>query len=100
MNGTDADAARMDLSRWGWLDVEAVADALRRWLRADDGPLQIEALRATEALRLADLAEDVESAIRYTERPEVWRAGRSAATRLGIAWSGIRPPRAALDLER
>ena len=84
-SGTDrqAEAAVETLVRDGWVDLEAVSESARDWLRATDHRLRAAGFRLAAALRLADLAPDVESALPFVSTADA-EAGLAAAEALGV----------------
>lgn len=91
-DGTDrqAEAALVTLARDGWVDLDAVTEAARDWLRATDHRLRSAGFYLAAALRLADLAPDVESALPFVSAVDA-EDGFAAARTLGLP-AELMPP--------
>ncbi len=85
-------AARAELARWGWLDLDAVEDTARTWLRRWDPRQKTEGLRLAGALHLGDLGEDVRSALAFATHLDLWNEGLAAAKVLGVRTDGLIAP--------
>jgi hypothetical protein len=78
-----ADAARGTLSREGWVELDAVTESAREWLRATDHEIRAAGFHVAATLRIADLASDVESALPFVSQADA-AAGHAAAEVLGL----------------
>jgi len=76
-------AAVETLVRDGWVDLVAVTEAARAWLRDSDHGLRAAGFQVAAALRLADLASAVESALPFVSEVDA-EQGAAAARALGV----------------
>ena len=97
---TEAELAEVEsvVQRWGWLDLNTVANATRAWFCTLDPNLRSLACRVAAGLKLGELAEDVRSAAIFATDDGVEAAARQASAVLGVPLG--RGPRSIASVSR
>jgi hypothetical protein len=79
----DLEAYASTLVRSGWVEILAARDTARTWMQGTETSLRVQGLRLVAALRLADLAPEVASALRFAGNEDAW-AAIDAARAIGV----------------